>query len=286
MGLLLDESKHGRAQVLVPSVVIQETTRRFADEVRKQGQSIVQLEKGLRRFGVDLKPLESLKLALEDYVSGYNSFLRSTLEHHGARFLDTPNVPHQRILDRVLSRRKPISEDGRRGYQDTLIWETILAQHPSKDNVLYFITNDSDFAERSDANSLSLDLREDLIAAGGDSSGVVLFSSLKEFTDRFIKPNREFVVDWAKATPYTVAQGPRAFSTRDLSVLVQGFLEDYANEFADVSPDAITGFDPDASEIRLRGRSLSQFVSTRSFGYQRTRSARPAKQSFTFGFRL
>jgi predicted nucleic acid-binding protein len=143
MGLLLDESKRGRVQILVPMVVLQETTRRFDEEARKQRQSIAQQERALRRFGVDVKLLDGLKKALENRVDGYHSFLRNTLQSHGARFLDNPDVAHQVILDRVLSRRKPISEDGKRGYQDTLIWETILAERPTGDNMLYFITNNS-----------------------------------------------------------------------------------------------------------------------------------------------
>jgi predicted nucleic acid-binding protein len=253
MGLLLDESKRGRVQILVPVVVLQETTRRFVEEARKQRQNIAQQERALRRFGMDVKLLDGLKKALEDQINAYHSFLRTTLQSHGARFLDTPDVPHQVILDRVLSRRKPISEDGKRGYQDTLIWETILAQRPSGDNMLYFITNNSsDFAERGDANTLSPDLRDDLIASCGESSGVVLFSSLKDFTDKYIKPNREFSVDAAHAGMEVPAQQPIALTTEELSVIVQGFLVDYAESLAGASPDVIAETDlDDSDEVRI-----------------------------------
>jgi hypothetical protein len=234
-------------------VVFQETTRRFDEEARKQRQSIAQQERALRRFGVDVKLLDGLKKAVENQVDGYHSFLRNTLQSHGARFLDNPDVAHQVILDRVLSRRKPISEDGKRGYQDTLIWETILAERPTGDNMLYFITNNSsDFAERGDANTLSPDLRDDLMASCGESSGVVLFSSLKDFTDKYIKPNREFSVDAAQTGRDTPAQQPIAITTEELSGIVQDFVVDYAESLAGASPDVIAETDQDDSdEVRI-----------------------------------
>jgi hypothetical protein len=256
MGLLLDESKHGRAQLLVPVVVLQETTRRFAEEVRQQRQTIVRLGKTLRKFGIDSDVLDGLKVALNDRISAYPSFFRSSLERHGARFLDLPDVSHQKILDRVLARRKPISEDGKRGYQDTLIWETLLSLQPSKDNIIYFITaNWKDFGDKADGTALSQDLLNDLVTSCGDSSGVVLVPSLKDFTDVCIKPGRELLGDarrtvstWELSTkairptlPDVLPLDAKAIFTEELALALQRFFEGYEEELVRVSPDQLTG---------------------------------------------
>ena len=46
-------------------------------------------------------------------------------------FIRFPEVSHEQFLNRMLARKKPMKADGK-GYQDTLIWETVLAEQPSE----------------------------------------------------------------------------------------------------------------------------------------------------------
>jgi hypothetical protein len=90
------------------------------------------------------------------------------------------------------------------------------------------------------------------MASCGESSGVALFSSLKDFTDKYIKPNREFSVDAAQTGRDTPAQQPIALTTEELSGIVQDFVVDYAESLAGASPDVIAETDlDDSDEVRI-----------------------------------
>ena len=84
--------------------------------------------------------------------------------------------------------------DGK-GYQDTLIWETVLAQQPSDDNPIHFITNNwTDFAESAQAMDLAAELVEDLERLGSTAKAVRMYRRLGDFTDEHVKPKREILL--------------------------------------------------------------------------------------------
>jgi PIN domain len=232
MRLLLDEAKLGRLHILVPSVVFQETVRRFQEEALSIQRSVARFERDFGRMGFDVGALERVKSDLEHESGLYEEYLRMILESHHSEFIDLPVIPHQKILDRIIARRKPISDDGKRGYQDTLIWETILGILQTIKERLYFITNNSsDFADSSDRTKLAPDLIADVALHAGDPEHVILFGSVREFTDQYVKPNREL--------PMAAESVGGMPSQQDIASLLEGFLRNYAQELIGASPDSI-----------------------------------------------
>jgi hypothetical protein len=249
MRLLLDEAKRGNIEILIPVVVFQETVRRFRAEMTSLQTPLARLERDFKRLGLGVEPLESVKKSLREQVSVYERYLRSTLEDHGACLLALPDIPHQKILGRFISRRKPISEDGSRGYQDVLIWETVLELLESRSDSLYFVTNNSkDFADISDQQSLAADLREDVAACCGDPQRVVLFSSLRSFVDKHVKPGRELPVQILKSA------GP---NRQNVSALLVQFLDGYAEQLVGASPDEVSGVDLAFEELIIESSEFS-----------------------------
>jgi hypothetical protein len=109
------------------------------------------------------------------------------------------------MLERVLARRKPVKADGR-GYQDALIWESLLAEYPTDSNPVHFVTDNwTDFAAAAEGDELALELVEDLRSIGSTEKSVRLYRHLTQFTDIHVKPQREIL-------------GPRAAPTLPVDI--------------------------------------------------------------------
>ncbi len=239
MRLLLDESKRGRVQILLPSIVLQETVRHFTEECASLQRSLGQQERSLHRLGLNNKALEPIRNGLERKIIHYQAHLISTLTAHGAMPVDIPDVSHQHILDRILARRKPISRDGKKGYQDALIWETLLSLKPLPADPLHFVSqNSSDFTDGVNRYRLADDLLEDLSSQFSDESVVRFFPTLKEFIDKCVKPAREIPFPGSEGGP--LASGPeptRRPLARPVHEVVEEFLEGYMNVEMDFTID-------------------------------------------------
>ncbi len=253
MRLLLDEARRERIEILIPSVVFQETVRRFREKIQDVQRSLAGFERELGRLGLDAGVLESVKTALKQEANIYQQYFHTVLEDHNARFIDIPDISHQQILNRIISRRKPISDDGKRGYQDVLIWETILDTQESSSDTLYFITNNSsDFADGSNRNKLAEDLVEDMVSRCGSSECIILFNTLREFTDEHVKPSRELPIDVGSVD--SVPNRGAIFS------LLESFLNGYAKELIGASPDAIARTTLPLEDLAITESEYSKFT--------------------------
>jgi hypothetical protein len=138
-------------------------------------------------------------------VINYEQFLNQTLLSSRAVLLPLPEISHGHMLERVLARRKPVKADGR-GYQDALIWESLLAEYPTDSNPVHFVTDNwTDFAAAAEGDELALELVEDLRSIGSTEKSVRLYRHLTQFTDIHVKPQREIL-------------GPRAAPTLPVDI--------------------------------------------------------------------
>lgn len=165
-------------------------------------------------------------------VINYEQFLNQTLLSSRAVLLPLPEISHGHMLERVLARRKPVKADGR-GYQDALIWESLLAEYPTDSNPVHFVTDNwTDFAAAAEGDELALELVEDLRSIGSTEKSVRLYRRLTQFTDIHVKPQREILGPRAAPTP------PVGISEASLKATLSYFLEEYADKMVGSSVDA------------------------------------------------
>ncbi len=177
---LLERAKAKQVHLVVPEVVVREvvgayrraTTELVADTGRLLGKA--------RRLDLDLHELE---IDGEETGRAYERWLRSTLDDLGASIRQPPEVPHLDLVDRAIARRKPFSSDGKRGYRDALIWETVL--EVARDQQVVLLTNNTDdFSESTDDVSLiAKTLRADLFRLGEPDDHVVVCRSPSALVD-------------------------------------------------------------------------------------------------------
>jgi hypothetical protein len=170
--------------VSVPEVAIIEATRNYAAQLREAEAKLRKATANLGRLQVDVDNPFGYPLQVEARVKDWEAQLRSQFSEPGRRILPLPDVSHADVLDRLRSGRPP-TRDGR-GYGDTLIWETVVAQASHGEPVV-LVSNDADFAGRDEAR-----LNESLTWELGKRSrgaSVELCRGLAKFVEQFIGPN-------------------------------------------------------------------------------------------------
>ena len=169
---LTERGATGALSIVVPEVVVRETTARFGRHCEEVAD-LDRRSKALRsRLGL---PDASAKLDVAAATSSYELELRSSLETHGAQIVPIPAVPHEQLVDHAVLRRKPFADSGS-GYRDALIWSTVL-ERAGQGPVVLVSNNHKDFAESDDRVSI---VCEDLARAPRHgASGTTQCSSLE-----------------------------------------------------------------------------------------------------------
>ena len=99
------------------------------------------------------------------------------------------DVALQPLVARALARRKPFDAEGRKGFRDAVLWETILAMlAKSSDEVILVTQNKNDFG---DHGKLAGDLRNDLRDRGLPEDCVKVCEGLARFAEEYVKPTLE-----------------------------------------------------------------------------------------------
>ena len=185
--LLIENLTQTGHKLAVPELVIQEVVNKFSEKVAADVCRLLKLSQSLSRKLGEPVAAGVLPIQVPQHAAAYEEFLRNKLQEHGAMVPDFPNVSHESVVRRALDRRKPFSPDGRRGYRDALIWESIRRLAKSEGGKVAFITmNEADFAGEN--KELHNDLRADLATDELAEDSVTLFLRTDDFLDRHVIP--------------------------------------------------------------------------------------------------
>jgi hypothetical protein len=173
-----------KATLVVPKIVLEEVLNHQREEVEKLKSDVRTQVRVAGRLFREIKAMRWV-VDISHAVSAdpYNEFLSAELRGMKALSPEYTAISHTNIVNRDLKRRKPFQLSGK-GYRDTLLWETILAQCVASDVLTVFVTQNSrDFSAKE--GILHTELLQDVNAVDGE---VVLFRDLPAFTDAYIVP--------------------------------------------------------------------------------------------------
>jgi predicted nucleic acid-binding protein len=191
---VLVSARELRDSVAIPSVVVDEVVNKFREEISVATSGLRDAEARLGKLlGQEVSPLECEPAA---ELEKYRAWLTAKLKSGSIDVLDYPDIDHRDVVNRALTRRKPFTKDGQRGYRDALIWETLLNQLRVHRDELFFVSaNTSDFADPDNKQQLHPDLERDLKELKPPRAQLLLFSSLDDLLARGIGPRNEVVPD-------------------------------------------------------------------------------------------
>ena len=194
---LLSASSAVGFQVHLPKVALEEIAAKYERELSKNakeaGQRLSRLSQLLGR-------------SIDSPVEGFDSkeetrALRERLLNHlgmtESRILGYPDTPHETLVKRATSRKRPFDDNGS-GYRDAIIWESVLELAKQVKGPIVLVTKDKDFRERS--SNLHGDFIKDLERLGLPEDKVTLATDLAGLVDQHVRPNLG-TLPWEKPTP-------------------------------------------------------------------------------------
>jgi hypothetical protein len=121
-------------------------------------------------------------------TDNYVEQFRIRIRELGFKEAEFTSIPHDRIIEKAVKRTKPFKEKGA-GYQDSLIWETILQRVADTTEITYFVTNNvTDFAAE-DKKNLHSDLLDDMRQRSIPEDRIQLIPDLGTLIDSLITPD-------------------------------------------------------------------------------------------------
>lgn len=221
-------------EVLVPRVVMEEAVNQFRREVEKRSSEIAKNIEALKRYLPDPTGIGWSGFDAEAATKDYSDRLGRRIGELGASVVEYTNFPHSGILKRAMERRKPFSETGK-GYQDTLIWESVLLHSEERRKIILITGNTHDFCDKSGA--LHADLARDLITKGLDPDSVSVCQTISDFNQKYVTPYLEPI---APATRDGASEWQfRGFSFTSFFNSQLSELIDYVRFYANDSGDEI-----------------------------------------------
>lgn len=178
--LFLDGLKSLPAVLYVPDVVVDEVVNRYSEDLTDAVAKDKDHRSQLGRLLIDATPAVSLSVSVTVETERYRKTFESQVRIHG-QVMPYPQIPHKRVVERDLARRKPFKRDGS-GYRDYLIWENVKSLLlRGTERVVLITNNPKDFGEGPQVDP---ELQKDLI----NPDHLKLFRSLREFNEAFILP--------------------------------------------------------------------------------------------------
>lgn len=172
-------------RLVLPQVVIEEIVALYDEHLRELLERREKTDRDLtRHLGREPEARNTPDLARE--CASYREHVLERLAGVQGLVLPIPEIPHDVVLKRELSRRKPFKKGGA-GYRDFLIWECALtAIRGEADSRLLLVSqNTSDFGP---GPSVHGDLLADLQQHGIGSERVRLYTSLEALNAELFVP--------------------------------------------------------------------------------------------------
>jgi hypothetical protein len=185
---LLAASRRGRVRMVVPEVVVLEAVAAHATQERRAAREFRKAIARLHKLRTPLR-YEPERHDTEPFMRRtYESWLRERLDQHRVEVASVPEVSEQ-LVRRAIQRRRPFDAEGKTGFRDALIWETVLAE-ASEYALTVFATNDGDFGK---GDTLHVDLLADLVARNIDEGAIRRVISLGDAVRIALEPASEVI---------------------------------------------------------------------------------------------
>ena len=168
-------------RIATTEVAVAEATAKHERFIDARHQDLTKLSASLGLFGLGevlARPLAMIAAARDAYPDTF----RKTLESCGVEIIEIPNIPHMKLVERAVKRRRPCDDNGN-GYRDTLNWLILLRMAESNiEEQIAWISDDSDFLA-SDGSGFHADLIADLKAINA-SNRVLWYRSIRTLVQK------------------------------------------------------------------------------------------------------
>jgi hypothetical protein len=111
--------------IFLPEVVLREIKKHYLETLLNSQKEVEKELKNFQRKTGDELPNPITGLVINQHKRKYSKGLKENIKALGISILPLPSEGHNSILDKAILRKKPFKQNGE-GYQDALIWASIL----------------------------------------------------------------------------------------------------------------------------------------------------------------
>src|ERR1044072_1127960 len=179
--VLLDAARHGRLVLALPELVVREVMCKWRERKESQLAKLGSTARNLGELGSAIQVPETEQL--EKLERRVEIALRERLTGPNLMVPGFPSVGHEEVVARALRREQPFDREGRDGYRDVLLWETVLELAGGEDVAL--LSHDLRAFADEEGEALSRRLASEAEERLGRPDAVELCSSLEAAVERF-----------------------------------------------------------------------------------------------------
>lgn len=190
--VLLDAARQGQLHLAVPELVVREVMNKWREMMTTRLSKFGSAATNLGELGAAIQvpseqDLNELEVATE-------ARFREALEAPNCMVPGFPGVAHEEVVGRALRRDQPFDKNGKDGYRDTLLWETVLELAAMHEDVhVGLVSNDLAAFATGDQGGLSKTLVQDVAERVGRPDAVELCTSLEMAVERFAQEDSRVV---------------------------------------------------------------------------------------------
>jgi hypothetical protein len=265
--LFLREGRLGHLKILVPEIVVDEAVNLYREDAANALRSATKARRSLLGLGADQTGVPPVELDVEALTDAYAARLREALESAKADFLPYPRVSHEDVVRRALDRRRPFDSEGKDGYRDTVVWETLLNAVVATDPIMLITADNAAFSSKGStalipalADELEArDLPRDTIRRATRISDITdLLPSVPELqlgAEHLIATNagaRQFIVN--ALTEDALDYGESATSIIGLNLDIDQFYISWIDEVTDIEVESARELDDGKAALDLSAK--------------------------------
>lgn len=189
--VLLESSKKGNIDLMIPELVMDEVINKFNQRIEKSkkdiGSELVTLNK-LTNNEIENPVADSI---IEKAKKNYRKHFEKIIAINKIGVLPYPKTEHKYLAKKAMLKLKPFNTN-EKGYRDCLIWENIKGLISADDiediitpELIFITNNNKDFS--SDTGKVNEDLHAELEDENLNTESLEIHSSLGEFNDKIAK---------------------------------------------------------------------------------------------------
>lgn len=183
--VLVDAARRGLFVLVVPELVLRETMNKWRETMDGRLRKLQGAVKNMGELAADLQaPGEAELDALQSKVEAE---FREQLDGVNFWIPGLPAVSHESLVSRALRREQPFDAQGKDGYRDALLWETVVELAGDQNVVL--VSKDFTAFAAEDKETLSKRLRAEVVERTGREGAVELCTSLEQAVESFAGEN-------------------------------------------------------------------------------------------------
>lgn len=171
MRRLLDESRRGNLRLVIPELVLREASNLWAEHVVEQGAAYSAARTTLQNTGLAAGAPE-VRIVKAAIRSAEEQRLRDLVVAAQGQVAPLPSVTHHDVIERALRRDQPFDSQGRNGYRDVVLWETILELTNDESPIIFIARDKGAFYAKDTASGLAGNLRDEVYSRCGRREAV------------------------------------------------------------------------------------------------------------------